>query len=202
MTKRKYDRGSEWRQWDLHVHSPASFHWGGTRFEPGGTDSEKNRGLLDEMIVALNQAKPAVFAVMDYWTFDGWFALKKRLREAGSPQLQKTIFPGIELRLAAPTTCRLNAHVLFSDEVADQVLHDFKANLDVEIIQRSLSDAALIELARTISQDVLKVHGIKKADVEHDDMKALMAGAMVAEINCDSYKRAIEKVPKDRKSVV
>ena len=87
MTKRKYERGSEWRQWDLHVHSPASFHWGGVRFEPGGIDSEKNRELIDEMIAALNQAKPAVYAVMDYWTFDGWFALKKRLKEAGSPQL-------------------------------------------------------------------------------------------------------------------
>jgi hypothetical protein len=29
-----------------------------------------------------------------------------------------------------------------------------------------LSDDALIELARTISEDVLKVHGIKKADVQ------------------------------------
>ena len=196
MTKRKYERGSEWRQWDLHVHSPASFHWGGVRFEPGGIDSEKNRELIDEMIAALNQAKPAVYAVMDYWTFDGWFALKKRLKEAGSPQLQKTIFPGIELRLAAPTTCRLNAHVLFSDEVPDQVLHDFKSTLEVEIIKSSLSDNALMELARTISEDILKVHGIKKADVEHDDQKALLAGAMVAEINCESYKKAIEKVPK------
>jgi ABC-type lipoprotein export system ATPase subunit len=29
-----------------------------------------------------------------------------------------------------------------------------------------------------------------------DDQKALLAGAMVAEINCESYKKAIEKVPK------
>jgi hypothetical protein len=137
VTKRKYERGSEWRQWDLHVHSPASFHWGGTRFESGGIDSKKNRELIDEMIAALNKAQPAVYAVMDYWTFDGWFALKNRLQQAGSPQLQKTIFPGIELRLAAPTTCRLNAHVLFSDEVADQVLHDFKSTLEVEIIKRA-----------------------------------------------------------------
>lgn len=193
--KRTYDRGAEWRQWDLHIHSPASFHWKGTRFE-SPPDSKKNQDLVDEMIAALNAAEPAAYALMDYWTFDGWFALKERLAQVGSPQLKKTIFPGIELRLAAPTTCRLNAHVLFSDEVADQVLHDFKSTLEVEIIKRPLSNNALVELARTISEDILKVHGIKKADVENDDQKALLAGSIVAEINCESYKKAIEKVPK------
>ena len=24
-----YERGSEWRKWDLHIHSPGSFHWNG-----------------------------------------------------------------------------------------------------------------------------------------------------------------------------
>lgn len=28
------NRGSEWRQWDLHIHSPASFHWEGKKFDP------------------------------------------------------------------------------------------------------------------------------------------------------------------------
>lgn len=193
--KQTYERGAEWRQWDLHIHSPASFHWKGTRFEltPG---SKKNQDLIDEMIAALNAADPAVYALMDYWTFDGWFALKRRLKQSGAPKLTKTVFPGVELRLAAPTSCRLNAHVLFSDQVDDQVLHDFKSVLQVEIINRPLSDKSLIELARKVSEDKLKVHGFKKAEVDSDDQKALFAGATIAEINCDSYKKAIEKVPK------
>ena len=148
------------------------------------------------MITALNAAEPAVYALMDYWTFEGWFALKRRLRQSGSPKLTKTVFPGIELRLAAPTSCRLNAHVLFSDEVDDQVLHDFKSALQVEIINRPLSDNSLIDLARQVSEGKLRVHGFKKAEVDSDDPKALFAGATIAEINCESYKRAIEKVPK------
>ena len=75
----KYERGAEWRQWDLHIHSPASFHWNGTRFE-STPDSKKNQDLVDEMITALNSAQPAVYALMDYWTFEGWFALKRRLK--------------------------------------------------------------------------------------------------------------------------
>ena len=72
------------------------------------------------MINALNQAEPEVFALMDYWTFDGWFALKHRLDQPDAPVLNKTVFPGIELRLMSPMKSRLNAHVLFSDKISDQ----------------------------------------------------------------------------------
>jgi ABC-type lipoprotein export system ATPase subunit len=189
-----FERGSEWRQWDLHVHTPASFHWSGQKFDPDPS-SKANVAMVDAMIEALNSAAPRVFALMDYWTFDGWFALKRRLAEAGAPKLTKTVFPGIELRLAAPTTCRLNAHVLFPDDVADQVLHDFKSALRVEIVSRPLSEASLIELARKVGDDKLKHHGFKKAEVDVDDQLALRAGSTIAEINCESYKAAIEQVP-------
>ena len=81
-----YPRGSEWRQWDWHIHTPASFHWTGTKFD-SDPDAAANRELVDElvdeMIAALNNATPMVFALMDYWKFDGWFALKRRLSEQG-----------------------------------------------------------------------------------------------------------------------
>ena len=67
--------GSEWAQWDLHIHTPASFHWKGRKFVGEPTDPA-NYPLVDEMIAALNDASPKVYALMDYWTFDGWFALK------------------------------------------------------------------------------------------------------------------------------
>ncbi len=192
----KFERGAEWRQWDLHIHSPASFHWHGKRFE-ADADSTVNVELVDEMIAALNAAEPTVFALMDYWTFEGWFALNRRLKQLGSPKLEKLVFPGIELRLAAPKPGRLNAHVLFSDEVEDQVLLDFKSTLQVEIVSRPLSDSSLIELARTVGGDKLKFHGFNKSDIEADAQRALHAGSTIAEINCESYKAAIQKVPGD-----
>ena len=137
-----YSRGSEWRQWDLHLHSPASFHWGGEQF---GADDARNDQLLDEMIAAINEAPPAVFALMDYWTFDGWFALKQRLAAPGAPVLAKTVFPGIELRLAAPMDARLNAHAVFSDEINDQHLRDFSSRLRLELTNQPLSNGALVE---------------------------------------------------------
>ena len=189
-----FPRGSEWRQWDLHIHTPASFHWKGNKFD-SNPDAQSNRTLVDEMIHALNSAEPAVFALMDYWTFDGWLALKRRLKEPGAPKLLKTVFPGIELRLLAPMTARLNAHVLFSGEITDQELQDFKSALTIELVNRSLSDASLVLLARAVSGDKLNHHGFKKIEVDTNDSVALRAGSTIAEINSDSYKRAIDAVP-------
>ena len=190
----KYPRGSIWRIWDLHIHSPASFHWDGERF---GKDEARNTALVDEMIAALNDAEPIAFALMDYWTFDGWFALKKRLAEQGAPILKKMVFPGIELRLVAPMPARLNAHVVFADTINDQYLKDFLSHLRLEFIDQPLSSNALIEYARNANSDKLKKHGYEKADVTNNAAIALEAGCKIAEIKCDSYKKAISLVPNE-----
>lgn len=189
------ERGSEWRQWDLHIHTPASFEWKGTKFDRKNPGSPANTALVDQMIMALNEAEPAVFALMDYWTFDGWFALKKRLDEPGAPKLTKTVFPGIELRLAAPMRGRLNAHVLFSNELDDQILKDFLSHLRISLNDRPLSDAALIDYARQLPEAMLREHGSKLDQVAADEGLAYIAGAKTVELSCESYKEAIAKVP-------
>ena len=196
--QRGSERGSEWRQWDLHIHTPASFEWRGAKFDRNNPAAPANTVLVDEMIHALNEAEPDVFALMDYWTFDGWFALKRRLGEPGAPTLTKTVFPGIELRLAAPMRGRLNAHVLFSNELDDQVLRDFLSHLRLADNDRPLSDRALIEFAREVPEALLRHHGLKPEQVAVDEEQAYVAGAKIAQLTCDSYKEAIAKVPDEQ----
>jgi ABC-type lipoprotein export system ATPase subunit len=191
-----FPRGSEWRQWDLHIHTPASFEWkGGKRFFEMN-DSEKTISI-DTMIMALNDAIPEVFVLMDYWTFDGWFALKKRLKEPDAPNLNKKVFPGIELRLVSPTKYRLNAHAVFSDEISDQALKDFKSKLTVGLINQPLSDDCLISLARKTGDDHPVIKEYKPNIVMSNDLIAYQAGAKIAEITCESYMDAIEKAPQE-----
>jgi ABC-type lipoprotein export system ATPase subunit/predicted metal-dependent phosphoesterase TrpH len=190
-----FSRGSEWRVWDLHIHSPASFHWDGERF---GSDKARNDYLIDEMIHALNDAASIAFGLMDYWTFDGWFALRTRQTHQDAPALLKTVFPGIELRLAAPMEGRLNAHVLFSNEISDQHLRDFLSRLKLELINQPLSRDALIEYARYVGADKLSKHGFDKRKVGSDEEEAFAAGCKIAEVNVDSYKEAIRHVPGGR----
>ena len=192
MNSRDKTRGSVWKQWDLHIHTPASFHWNGEKFNG---DKAHDDGLVDQMINALNAAEPEVFAIMDYWTFDGWFKLQNRLQESEAPKLRKTVFPGIELRLAAPMKGRLNAHVIFSNEIEKQMLLDFRSTLKVELIDRPLSESALKELVRDcVGEDKLKLHGFDKEKIRCDEV-AILAGSKIAEINPDSYKKAIAEVP-------
>ena len=190
----KYPRGSEWRQWDLHIHTPASFFWQGPRFTNGG-NGDHDTAIIDSMIATLNAAQPAVFALMDYWTFEGWFALKRRLSQPSAPALTKTVFPGIELRLAAPMQARLNAHAIFSERIDDQLLRNFLAELRLELVDQPLSDHSLKAYARHVGSDLLAKHGTKKNEVDADDSKALEIGYKIAELKVDTYKSAIRSVP-------
>lgn len=193
-----HSRGAVWRQWDFHIHTPASFEWsGGKRFHQM-TDDEK-KVSVDEMIDALNNAEPSVFVLMDYWSFDGWFELQKRLKDDDAPKLNKTVFPGIELRLVSPTKYRLNAHVVFSDDISNQELIDFKSKLEVALIERPLSDDCLIRLVREkVGDDLIVKIGHKVPEVNDNNDIALLAGSKCAEITCESYKDAINSVPEGK----
>lgn len=157
---------------------------------------DEKRDSIDLLIKTINNADPQVFVLMDYWNFDGWLLLQARLRETGAPELKKTVFPGIELRLACPSSYRLNAHVVFSNEIPKQDLSDFKAKLTVGIVDLPLSDNALIRLAREqAGEDKLQSIGEKKEEVDISEEVALRAGSKIAEIKDDTYKEAIRSVP-------
>jgi hypothetical protein len=141
-------RGSIWRKWDLHIHTPASFHWNaGKRFSEM-TVSEKE-AALDEIVQKMDQSDIAAFGIMDYWTFDGYWALRDHLASK-QEKLDKTVFPGMELRIDAPVNYRLNIQVILSDSLTEQQLKDFKGSLCIGVINRPLSDESLVEFARTL----------------------------------------------------
>ncbi len=81
-----YGRGSEWRRWDLHVHSP-------------GTALNDQFGSWDEYIAAIESADPhiAVIGITDYATVRTY---KKFLEYRGQRKMPKIILamPNIEFR--------------------------------------------------------------------------------------------------------
>lgn len=123
-----FQKGSEWRKWDLHVHSPLS--------------------ILNNQYPKLNNGKPdwepyleklesqdvAVIGITDYFTIEGYKVVKK-FKEEGRLKNIYTVLPNIEFRLKNIITARngaekrLNLHVIFSDEVSiidieEHFLHD------------------------------------------------------------------------------
>ncbi|WP_125932045.1 TrlF family AAA-like ATPase [Thiosocius teredinicola] len=191
-----YRRGSEWRKWDLHIHSPASFNWSAPQ-KLHHLDAEQKETVLGAMVDALNEADASVFSIMDYWTFDGVLALRDFSRNKPG-QLKKTVFPGIELRVQAPTTERLDIHVIFSEEIADQRLRDFLTNLRVQLIgggERPLSRDCLIEYARSLRPDQLALHGFDSDRIAGDDEYAWEAGSQTCEVTLESFRKAMSETP-------
>ena len=129
MAYNAWSKGSQWRKWDLHVHTPASFHWNGGKLLREMNDEERDSSF-QEFFNAIEKADVAVFCFTDYWTFDGYLQFKDFLQRKDL-HCPETVFPGIELRVEAPANYRLNMQVIFSDSLSKQDLEDFKSKLTV-----------------------------------------------------------------------
>ncbi|MDH5179491.1 MAG: hypothetical protein OEZ39_05560 [Gammaproteobacteria bacterium] len=117
------ERGSEWRRWDLHVHTPD------TALEDGyGSWKE-----YVDVIAAQNAVK--VIGVTDYFLFDNYSKLKEYRDNGYIPNIDLLI-PNIEFRIAPPTekATALNLHVIVSPEDPNhqQEIHNALARLTWE----------------------------------------------------------------------
>ena len=94
-----YARGSEWRKWDLHIHTASSYD------AYKGDDSDK---LLAK---AVCENELAAIAITDHFIID-----KDRITNIRGLLPSTTIFPGVELRTDKGDT---NIHVIliFSDQI-------------------------------------------------------------------------------------
>ena len=156
-----------------------------------GTDEKKRS--LNEIVGAINNSDVAAFAIMDYWTFDGFEELLAHV-DSGEASLVKTVFPGMELRVEAPVDYRLNVHVLLSDTLTRQQRADFKAALRLSGNGRAISEEALVEFAKGLSPDKAKKHGFV-GNYSEDDAQLLRLGSQTAEVTRESLIEAKETIP-------
>ncbi len=192
-----YPRGSEWRLWDLHIHTPASYNFEGQRFAT--MTPEEKATAISQIIANINSSDVAAYAINDYWTFDGYLALR-RAHEAGET-IDKTIFPAIELRIESACEARLNIHVLFSDKLSDQQLQDFKGQLKLRLTDRPLSDEAIRDFAGTLDAAKAKSHGASQGYKSSPTELALL-GAKTAEVTKASFEAALKTIPEDHRLVM
>lgn len=162
------------------------------------TSVEKSNAIK-QVIKNINESYVSVYAINDYWTFDGYLALRAA-HDAGE-HIQKTVFPGIELRIESATNHRLNIHVILSDTLTIQELQDFKGELKVRLVDRPLSDEALQKFALELDPAKAKRHGAVEG-YKNDPEKLFQIGAQTAEITKESFVRALEMIPADKRLVM
>ncbi len=139
MPAADYPGGSEWRKWDLQVHTPFSSLNNGF-----GQDFKKYAKKLFERAVA-NQI--AVIGVTDYFCIEGYKRLRSLVKDAkgltgllgpdlASQASRILLLPNIEFRTsvvvarAGGKDSRVNFHVIFSDDLEPEAIDDhFLRNL-------------------------------------------------------------------------
>ena len=135
---KNYPKGSEWRRWDLHVHSPASHNFSGN---------------WPQFLKQLSNADCEVIGINDYFSVAGYRLLQKILNnlsnaeEAQSLSAEeierlntKIFFPIVECRMSEivivkgskGTKPRINFHLVFDSHTDIQNVENFIKSLNVE----------------------------------------------------------------------
>ncbi|MDU9418928.1 hypothetical protein RCL10_10510 [Staphylococcus lloydii] len=125
------NKGSQWRKWDLHLHS--CYSWLNNEF-PSLENGKKDEDLFVDTI--LNSGLSAI-GLTNYFNFsESDFILKKRLEEAGI----KT-FLNLELRLKDINQegDLFDYHIIFSDELEDKIIQNFLAKLEIGLGNKETS---------------------------------------------------------------
>lgn len=112
----RWPRGSEWRRWDLHVHTPESRL--GSPF--GGLTWDQ---YVTEIETAAVAAKISVIGVTDYMALDGYEKLFAEKKTNGRLSTVDLLIPNIEFRMMPQTADgkALNLHLLIDPSEDDHI---------------------------------------------------------------------------------
>jgi len=111
-----YQRGSEWRKWDLHVHTPGTKSNDGYKVNDG-------KDVWDEFCKKIEQSDVDVFGITDYFSVDNYRIFVKKY-QSKYPSSKKKFFLNIELKLNESVNQKLeevNIHLLFNPASLDNV---------------------------------------------------------------------------------
>lgn len=150
------NKGSTWRKWDLHIHTPASFHHE-FKFLNEEEKEKYQSNIWEKYISELEKVSDiSVIGITDYFSIDGY---KKVLEYKEKDRLKNfdLILPNIEFRLDKfVAEKRLNYHVIFSEEVeAGIVEKEFLEELHIKNTnseQRKLTKKNIEEIGRILKE--------------------------------------------------
>jgi len=198
----QYPKGSEWRKWDPHVHTPASVLHNGF-----GTDWDTYVKSLFKILITKGIAG---VGITDYFTIDGYKKIKQEYFSNDAKlqtlftadEIEKIknilIFPNVEFRseVFVGSTNSVNFHALFSEEVAvkdieENFLHEinfvYQGEPRAEDKKRKLREVNLVDLGARL----------KKEHAEFRSLSDLQVGMMNAVVD----HKELSKILSDKESI-
>ena len=190
----KFQRGSEWRRWDMQIHTPYSYLNNGF-----GADWDKYVQKLFKKAIA-NDVK--VIGITDYFIVDGYKKIKadylekeQKLKELFSDdEILKLkdilLLPNVEFRLNKQVESnRINYHIIFSDKVSlkdieENFLHEinfvYEGGPQSESEKRKLKFSNLESLGSKLKKE--HAHFASKTDIEVGMMCAVVDNEEIEKI--------------------
>ena len=192
-------KGSEWRRWDFHIHTPYSLL--NNNFNVNlEIDNEFDYYVKELFKRALDNNISAI-GITDYFFIDGYKKIKneyldkeeKMLSLFSEEEYEKIkdiyVFPNIELRLQefVHNENSINIHVIFSDEldiehIEEEFIHrlEFNKNKDLRLTKKNVIN---------LGKELLKDNGNNNPSVN----KALKYGIQNISISLDNLLEKLEK---------
>ncbi|OGC33710.1 hypothetical protein A3J90_02625 [candidate division WOR-1 bacterium RIFOXYC2_FULL_37_10] len=125
---KKLNIGSDWRKWDLHVHTP------NTKLSDNYKTTDGS-DPWDKFCESLENSDVEVIGITDYFSAENYFTFKEKFK-AKYPKSKKKFFPNLELRLEVSVNRNaeeVNLHIIFSDKTAKDKIESFLSKLDTNI---------------------------------------------------------------------
>ena len=178
---KEYSRGSEWRRWDLHVHTPGTNK--NDQYE--GTTIEEcwdgfYRTISDYVGDGSDKVKSIVsIGITDYLSIENY---KKVIAEKRLPDTIKLVIPNVELRMTPMSRNEgINIHFLFNPAVVDELEDRFFSKLSFEYKDRpySATKAQLVSLGKaldsSLTEDKAYLKGVGQFIPSVDSLKKLFS---------------------------
>ncbi|WP_181307603.1 TrlF family AAA-like ATPase [Rufibacter sp. XAAS-G3-1] len=122
----QYKRGSEWRIWDLHIHTPGTKK--NDRFE-GSSLEDKWQNYINHINNCSEQV--SVIGITDYLSIDNYFIFKDKVKEGAVTKVFDLIMPNVELRVLPVTgsATPINLHCIFNPSIDNELESRFFGKL-------------------------------------------------------------------------
>ncbi|QQR06360.1 TrlF family AAA-like ATPase [Flavonifractor plautii] len=151
-----YEKGSEWRRWELHIHTPGTQK--NDNFD-GASFAEKWNKYYDDIHAYIGTGEDplkniAVIAITDYLSIDNY---KKVVADKRLPASIKFVLPNVEMRIQPiANDSPINIHFLFNPDIIDSVEDRFfsRIKFKYDMTSFSASRSELIRLGKTISSEL------------------------------------------------
>lgn len=118
------NRGSEWRKWDLHIHTPGTAK---------NDQYENSDDVWEKYIDALEKSDVTVFGITDYFSMDNYYKVLQFQTEGRLDG--KTLLPNIEMRITPVTKSgtAINIHAIFDPTLTkDEIEREFFGSLKMK----------------------------------------------------------------------